>query len=465
MAEPLYRTLRKAAEEPPRELTSGSTFKHVLRLGLPTMFAMGLQASYDTVDLIWIGRTQNPASAMSAVTIFGMLYALIIVLSLMVDVGTTTLVSRYCGAKRFNAARLVTGQAWSLKFILSLPVGILGAVFVAGIYRLVGAEPDVVALGGQYSTIMFLGLPLFFWALTLNTAFRAAGDAKKPLYMAGISIGFNIALDPLLIFGAGPFPALGVRGAAIASVFSQALFCSMGLYYLLGKRSHLRVKLTQMVIPRIKWALKMLRIGTPAAVGDLLRTVVLLFTFLVVLKFGKETTAAFGAGSRLFVTVWIPFYAIGTAVSALVGQNLAVRKPERATRAVINGTLSSLALAIAIGAVGFLAPGLIMRIFTPDPEVIRTGIPLLRIGSFAVIGVAVTTVHASAFWGAGDTLPPMVVWITATAGIQLPVLLLSVFYFNADVTYIWKSVAAGALFAMVASSIWLARGKWLKKKL
>jgi putative MATE family efflux protein len=429
------------------------------------MFAMGLQASYDTVDLIWIGRTQSPASAMSAVTIFGVLYALIIVLSQMIDVGTTALVSRYSGAKRFDAARLVTGQAWSLKFMLALPVGVLGALFAADIFRIVGAGPDVVPLGVQYSTIMFLGLPLFFWVLTLNTAFRAAGDAKKPLYMAGISIGINIVLDPLLIFGVGPFPALGIRGAAIASVFSQALFCCMGLYYLLGKRSHLRVRLTQLAIPRIRWALKMFRIGAPAAVGDLLRTVVLLFTFLVVLKFGKETTAAFGAGSRLLVTVWIPFFAIGTAVSALVGQNLAAKKPERATRAVINGTFSALALAIAIGAVGFLIPGLIMRVFTPDPEVIRIGIPLLRIGAFAVVGVAVTTIHASAFWGAGNSLPPMVVWISATAGVQLPILLLSVFYFDTTVTYVWFSVAAGALFAMVASSIWLARGRWLKKRL
>jgi Na+-driven multidrug efflux pump len=239
----------------------------------------------------------------------------------------------------------------------------------------------------------------------------------------------------------------------------------MGLYYLLGKRSHLRVKLTQLAVPRVRWALKMFRIGAPAAVGDLLRTAVLIFTSLVVLKFGTKTMAAFSAGSRLFVTVWIPFFAVGTAVSALVGQNLAAKKPERATRAVINGTFSALALAVAIGAVGFLVPGLIMRIFTPDPEVIQIGIPLLRIGSFAVIGVAVTTCHACAFWGAGDSLPPMAVWIAATAGVQLPVLLLSVFYFDTTVTYVWFSVAAGAIFAMVLSSVWLARGKWLKKTL
>ena len=465
MAEQLYRTLRKAAEKPPRELTSGSTFKHVLRLGLPTMLAMGLGASYDTVDLIWIGRTENAASAMSAVAIFGILYALIIVLSQMIDVGTTALVSRYYGAKRFDAARLVTGQAWSVKLMLSLPVGVLGAIFCADIYRLLGAESDVVTLGAQYSTIMFLGLPLFFWVLTLNTAFRAAGDAKKPLYMAGISVGINIVLDPLLIFGIGPFPVLGVRGAAIASLFSQALFCAIGLYYLLGKRSHLRVRLIQLVFPRVRWGLRMLRIGAPAAVGELLRTAVLIFTSLVVLKFGTQTFAAFSAGGRLFINVWIPFFAIGTAVSALVGQNLAAKKPERATRGVINGTFSALAFAVAIGAAGFLFPGLIMRIFTPDPEVIRIGIPLLRIGSFAVIGVAVTTVHASAFWGAGNSLPPMMVYIAATAGVQLPILLLSVFYFDTTVTYVWFSFAAGALFAMVASSVWLARGRWLKKKL
>ncbi len=465
MAEPLYSKLKKATEESPPELTTGSTFKHVLRLGLPSMFAMGLQASYDMVDLIWLGHTRQGADAMAAVTVFGILFALILVLNQIVDIGTTTLIARYCGAKHYQAARLVTGQAWVMKLLLSLPVALLGAIFAADIFEKLGAQPGVVHLGVQYSTIMFLGLPLFFWVLTLNTAFRAAGDVKKPLYMAAISVGVNIVLDPLLIFGVGPFPELGIRGAAIASVFSQALFAAMGLYYLLGRRSHLRVKLVQLVTPRIKWALKMFRIGAPAAVGELLRTLVILFTACVVLKFGKETMAAFGVGSRLLVFVFIPFFAIGTAISALVGQNLGAHKPERAARAVINGTFFALAIAVVVGVFSFLFPRLIMRAFTPDLNVIEIGVPLLRIGSFAIIGVAVTTCHASAFWGAGDTLPPMVVWIGATAGVQLPILLLSVFYFKTTVTYVWLSVAAGALFAMVMAAAWLARGKWLKKKL
>jgi len=225
------------------------------------------------------------------------------------------------------------------------------------------------------------------------------------------------------------------------------------------------VKLVQLVTPRIKWALKMFRFGAPAAVGELLRALVILFTAWVVLKFGAETMSAFGVGSRLLVCAFIPFFAIGTAISALVGQNLGAHKPERAARAVINGTFSALVVAFVIGAAGLIFPRLIMRAFTPDPVVIEIGVPLLRIGAFAVIGVAVATCHASAFWGAGDTVPPMVVWIIATAGVQLPILLLSVFYFKTGPSYVWLSVTAGALFAMLMASIWLARGKWLKKKL
>jgi putative MATE family efflux protein len=465
MAEPIYRAIKKGAQERPPELTSGSTFKHILRLGLLSTFAMGLYASYDMVDLIWLGHTKEGADAMAAVTVFGILFALILVLNQIVDVGTTTLIARYYGAKHYRAARLVTGQAWVMKLLLSLPVAVLGAIFAPDIFEKSGAQPGVVRLGVQYSTIMFLGLPLFFWVLTLNTAMRAAGDVKKPLYMAAVSVGVNIVLDPLLIFGVGPFPELGVRGAAIASVFSQALFVAMGLYYLLGRRSHLRVKLVQLVTPRMKWALKMFRIGAPAAVGELLRALVILFTAWVVLKFGAETMSAFGVGSRLLVCAFIPFFAIGTAISALVGQNLGAHKPERAARAVINGTFIALAIAFIIGAIGFIFPRLIMRAFTPEPAVIEIGVPLLRIGAFGVIGVAVATCHASAFWGAGDTVPPMVVWIIATAGVQLPILLLSVFYFHAGATYIWFSISAGALVGMVIIAIWLARGNWLKKKL
>lgn len=465
MAEPLYTTHKKATEERPRELTSGSTFRHVLRLGLPGMFAMALQASYDLVDMAWIGRLEHSADAMAAVTVFGFLFALILVLNQIADIGSTALIARYYGAKRFNAARLVTGQTWMLKLLLSLPVAVLGIIFVRDIYEAYGAQPGVTRLGVQYSTIMLAGLPLMFWGLTLNTAFRAAGDVKKPLYMAAVSIGVNIVLDPILIFGLGPVPALGVRGAAIASVFSQALFVAIGLYILLGKRSHLRVRLIQLFWLRIRWGIKILRIGAPAALGDLLRTLVALVTVWVVLKFGKETTAAFGVGSRLLFAVFIPISAIGTAISALVGQNLGAHKPARATRAVINGTFICLTLSFVIGLVGFLLPRLIMRIFTPDPVVVEVGVPLIRMGSFAVVAVAVATVQASAFWGAGDTVPPMVTWIIATVGVQLPILLFSVFYFQTGVTYVWFSITAGALTGMMILAVWLARGKWLKKKL
>ncbi len=465
MTEPLHKALRKALEEGPPELTSGSTFKHLLRLGLPSMLAMGLQASYDIVDLIWVGRLEHSADAMAAVTIYGFLLALVVVLNQIVDVGGTALISRYWGARRFDAARAVTGQTWLLKLLLSLPVAVLGAVFAGDIFRAYGSPPGVVALGVQYSVIMFLGLPLLFWGLTLNTAFRAAGDVRKPLYMAAISIGVNLVLDPVLIFGLGPIPALGVMGAAIASVFSQALLVVIGLYFLLGRRSQLQVKVAQLYTPSIRWAAKIFGIGAPAAVGDFLRTAVALVTAWVVLRFGKETMAAFGVGSRLLFAVFIPIFAMGSAISALVGQNLGAGKPQRAARAVINGTFFALGIAFLLGLVGFLFPRLIMRIFTPDPVVIGIGIPLLRMGSFAIIGVAVATCHASAFWGAGDTLPPMVVWIVATAGVQLPIMLLSVFYFHAGPTYVWFSVTAGALAGMMIIAVWLARGKWLKKRI
>jgi putative MATE family efflux protein len=303
---------------------------------------------------------------------------------------------------------------------------------------------------------------LFF---VFSSAMRGAGDARTPLVVMAVANVINIGLDPLLIFGCGPFPALGVAGAAIASVLSQAVLVFMGLYFLLAGSSHLHLRVAQLFALRPRWGVRLLRIGAPAALGDLLRTLVALVTALVVLTFGTETMAAFGVGSRLLFCVFVPISAIGTAISALVGQNLGARKPERATRAVINGTFIGLAVAFLISLAGFVLPRLIMRIFTNDPVVIEFGVPLLRIGSFAIVGVAVATCHASAFWGAGDTVPPMLVWIVATAGVQLPILLLSVFVFGTGATYVWMSVSVGAIAGMALIAAWLARGRWLRKKL
>ena len=207
-----------------KDLTQGSIFKHIILLALPTMATMTLQTSYDLVDMYWVGSL-GPA-AISAVTVFGFMFMAFVVFNQIIGVGSVSLISRYYGARDLENTKTVIAQTFIFKFFIGVIVTILGLMFSKDFYRLFGSSDEVIILGSQYAKIFFIGVPILFSGFTLTTSFKGIGDMMKPFYIYLIATLINIILDPLLILGIGPFPQLGIKGAAIASVFAQSIAVS-----------------------------------------------------------------------------------------------------------------------------------------------------------------------------------------------------------------------------------------------
>lgn len=276
-------------------------------------------------------------------------------------------------------------------------------------FRLMRVPPEVAALGREYLSTWLLGAPLVFGFFALEAAFRASGDTRTPFLLLAGSVVLNIGLDPLLIAGLGPFPQLGVEGAAIASVMVR------GLAFLLGIGIALRRGLVHVSQPDWGAAPTIARVGAPFAASGILLSLVYMWLTRFTSRFGTPALAALGVGHKVEGLGFIAISGFALAAAALVGQNLGARQLDRARHAAWT-TVGYCLGATCLTAVAFLAvPRTLVAVFTADPAVIEDGSLYLRIIAAAQIGQTFELILEGALAGAGYTFWPMVVSTTLTA--------------------------------------------------
>ena len=441
-----------------RDLTKGNILKHIIQLALPSMATMALITSYDLIDLYWVGAL-GP-EAISAVTVFGFMFMAFVVFNQIIGVGSVSLISRYYGAKDYEKTKIVIAQTFIFKFFIGVIVSIFGLLFADDFYRLFGSSPEVVELGTQYSRIFFLGVPILFSGFTLNSSFKGIGDMMKPFYIYLTSTIINIILDPLLILGIGPFPELGIRGAAVASVFAQSIVFILGLYIFFSGKT--LIKLTPKYLLQIKpiWMWRIIKIGLPAAFGDLIRNGIHIGLGRIVNGFGTILMAAFGICFRIMGFLFIPIEGVATAVTTMVGQNLGAGKPERSEKSVYKAILFISLVTIAIAALtAFFAEHILAFMTRNDQEIISEGVIILRFFVITIFFISISLNFYSAFWGSGDTVPPMIV-SSIVNGIMIIFIVYSILILKKGAIYIWVSLAISELIQAGIMYIIFKRGKW-----
>ena len=240
------------------EFTSGGLAGHVLRLSLPSMLAMTFHSTYHIIDMMWLGMLgpERGTQAQAAVTTYMFFWMLLAIFNQLVALGSLTLISRSYGAKNYEETSTVIGQTFVFKLLFAVPAAVLGYFFIHDALLWYGVEKSVATLGTQYGQIMLLGLPIYFSGFTLNTGFRSIGDVWKPMILGGATMGLNMALDPLFILGWGSWEGWGVKGAAYASLLSQAIFFGAGLYIFLSGRTFVRLRLRNLSHPKLSWIKK-----------------------------------------------------------------------------------------------------------------------------------------------------------------------------------------------------------------
>ncbi|MEJ2500587.1 MAG: MATE family efflux transporter [Campylobacterales bacterium] len=381
--------------------------REVLRLALPAAFKHLLDILQILIDMLMIGVLS--VSALAAVgTSMQLLMVVNVVITLYV-VGGNAVTARLIGSGRRRRAHSLLFTLGALALLLSLPFTVAGYVFAGDFYRAMGTGEEVAQYGHIYFGILAAGFPLIFLDSLFYNQLSAAGDTKSSLYIKLASAGVNAALDYLLIFGHGGLPAMGVAGAAYATVAAYAL--NIVLYLLLLRRHNARLHIVpSWNLPDLKRAVK---IGSHAALERLITVSSFMLFVWVIASYGTAALAGYQVGLRIEGLAFMPGYGFAVAAMAIVGQQLGGRRPEDA---YAGGLYSVKVAAWFMGLLGLVMvvwPEPFVRLFTPDPATVQQASLYLRLVGISQVPLAVVFVLSSVLRGAGDTRTPLKVNIAA----------------------------------------------------
>ncbi len=408
---------RESISDNETDFTVGPIGRALGLLAIPMMLEMGMEAVFAVVDIAFVSRLGTNAIAAVGLTeaLITVLYAAAIGLGMAV----TAMVSRRIGAKDRDAAAHVTGQAIWVGGALAVLIGVCGVVYAADLLRMMGASEDVIAEGRGFMAMLLGGSASILYLFLLNAAFRGAGDAPVALRALALANAINIGLDPCLIFGLGPFPELGVTGAAVATTIGRGIGVVYLVYCLFGDKGRLRLRLKHLV-PAPQLMLRMIRISAGGIGQFLISTSSWIAIMRIVAMYGSAPIAAYTIGLRLIEFALLPAWGLGNAAATLVGQNLGAEKPDRAERSVWRASKYNAIFMTAIGIMMIALAPQIVSLFSTEPEVIRYGTSCLRILGVGYPMYAVGMIIIQALNGAGDTTTPSVMNFICFWLLQIP---------------------------------------------
>jgi putative MATE family efflux protein len=385
----------------------------ILRLAVPAVGMMACHFTFNLIDTIWVGRLIGPA-ALAAVSTGGFLVWIVLSLGEMMDVGLIAVAARRHGAGLPDHAAQAAAGAVLAALGVGCVTAVVGFQLIDPLFAVMRVPADVAALGRQYLATWLLGAPLVFGFFALEAAFRASGDTRTPFIILGASVALNIVLDPLLIMGAGPLPAQGVRGAAAASVMVRALAFVLLLVIAVRRRWLLR-------FGEPDWAAvpSILKVGAPMSLSGVLLSLIYVWLTRYTARFGTPALAALGIGHKMEGLGFIAITGFALSAGALVGQNLGAANSARARQAVRLAIGYCLAVTVTTAIAFLTIPAALVRLFTSDPLVLADGVLYLRVISIAQIGQTFELILEAAMAGAAYTFWPMVVSGGLT-GLRIP---------------------------------------------
>lgn len=449
--------LRDSLSGHAHDYTQGNLHRAILLLAIPMVLEMAMESVFAVCDVWFVSRLGPEAVATVGLTesVLTLVYAVAIGIAM----STTALVARRTGEKDARGANVAAGQAVTLGLVLAVLLGIPGAIFGPDVLRLMGASERTVEVGGGFASVLLGTNGVILLLFLQNAIFRGAGDAVIAMRSLWIANGVNLVLDPCLIFGLGPFPEMGVTGAAVATTLGRGT----GVLYQMRalRRGVGRVRLDASAVrfdPRAMWKLLRLSLG---GIGQLLvATASWVVLMRIMAPFGDQALAGYTIAIRVIVFALLPSWGLANAAATLVGQHLGARDPARAERAVwLTGSYNmAFLLAVTVAFVALADP--LVRLFTDDPAVIATGARALRVIALGYVFYAWGMVMTQAFNGAGDTLTPTLANLACFWACQIPLAwtLARGLELGPDGVF-WAVMGAETLLALLMMALF-RRGRW-----
>ena len=462
-AEPsFWNSVREALRGSHRDYTTGSLNRAILLLAIPMVLEMVLESLFAVVDVFWVGRLG--ADAVATVGLTESLLSLVFGVGLGLSLSTTAMVARRIGEKDAGGAAVAGVQAIVIGLAVSILMGLPFFLFAPRLLQLMGASPQVVVVGSNYARIALGGSGAILMLFLNNAIFRGAGDAAIAMRLLWVSNIINLILDPCLIFGLGPFPKLGVTGAALATFTGRSIGVGCQFYLLLRGSKHIRI-LREHIRLNISVLLRLIRVSLTGILQFLIAHTSWIGLVRIVSIFGSAALAGYTIAIRIVVFLILPSWGLSNAAATLVGQNLGAKQPERAATSVWRtGLYNMLFLGIlGIFFIAFAEP--VVRLFTHDPQVIPLAASCLRIISYGNIGYAYGMVMLQAFNGAGDTVTPTIVNFFGFWLLEIPLayVLAILLHMQAKGAYFSIVIAEAAIAAV--SIVIFRRGRWKKQQI
>jgi putative MATE family efflux protein len=455
-----WSTLREAVRGTTQDLTAIPIRRAVLLLAVPTVLEMSMESILTVVDIFFVSRLGS--SAVATVGLTESMLSPVYALAMGLTAAATAVIARRAGEKDANGAAVAAVQVVALAIALSAVFGVAGSIAAPRLLALMGADAEVLSTGSSYTALMMGGNATIFLLFVINAIFRAVGDAAvamRALWLANI---VNMLLAPCFIFGLGPIPAMGVLGAAVAMNVGRGLGVLYQGSVVLRKRGHLAVARRHLAL-RFRLLKELVKLATPAAGQVLIETASWLGLVRIISTYGSSAVAGYTIAMRVAIFALLPSWGLAQAASALVGQNLGARSPERARRSVWTIARYNALFLGPIAALFVVVPGALVGLFTSDPVVAVDAVDCLRTVAVGFVVFSFGMVAIQAFNGAGDTTTPMVVNLVSFWLFKIPCALVLAkglgmgprgVFLAITAAYTVQSVVAGALFR---------RGGWEKK--
>ena len=455
-----WQTVFEAIRGTHHDYTSGPIGRAIILLAVPMVLEMLMESLFAVADIFWAGHLGS--AAVATINLTESMLTVVYTGAMGLSIGVTAMVARRIGEKNPTGAAEAAVQGIALGVIIAVIVGVLGVLFAPNLLGIMGAAPDVIAMGQSYTRIMLGGNIVILLIFLINAIFRGAGDAAIALRVLTIANGINLVLCPMLMFGVGPLPRLGVAGAAIGTTIGRGVGVLYQFYRLWRRDGRVVIHREQLALKAavMKTLLRLSGTGTFQVFVGMASWIGLT---RINASFGTEALAGYAIAIRIIIFALLPSWGLANAAATLVGQSLGARKPERGEQAVWRAALYNVVFLGAAGLVFIVFANPIAHLFSKDPTVAAIAADCLRIISYGYLFYAYGMVLTNSFNGAGDTWTPTWLNLFCFWLWEIPLAWVLARHFNLGPQGVAWAVTIAFSTLAVASAVLFRRGRWKLK--